>query len=287
VAHIDVAGIGIEYELLGKPGDHAVALSPGGRFSKDIAGLRELGEALVAGGKRVLLWDRPNCGLSDICFEGDNESAMQGRVLTQLIRKLDLGPTVVGGGSAGSRTSLFAAVHDPEIVSHLMLWWVSGGAVSVLTLGAAYFGTPAAAARMFGLEAVLGLPQWDPIKNDPKKRAAFLKQDPNTFIATMERWSASFIPSESSPVPGMTSKDFARLTMPVGIVRGSVGDIYHPASVAEAMQKIIPQAELIDPPWDDESPMRCLIAAAPVGGSPFQDWPNLAPKILEFTNRKR
>jgi pimeloyl-ACP methyl ester carboxylesterase len=287
MSRIEISGIGIEYELLGKPGGHAVVLNPGGRFPKEIAGLRELGEALVAGGKRVLLWDRPNCGASDICFEGDNESALQGRILTQLIRKLDLGPTAVGGGSAGSRTALFAALQDPEIVSHLMPWWISGGTTSVLTLGAAYFGTPAAAARMFGLEAVLGLPQWDPIKNDPKKRAAFLKQDPDKFIATMERWGTSFIPTGSSPVPGMTPEDFKRLTMPTLIIRGSARDIYHPAYISEAVHKLIPHSELVDPPWPDDAPMQRLIAAAPTGSSPFLDWPLLAPMILEFTSGKR
>ena len=35
-----------------------------GRFGKEIPGLRPLAEALVAGGYRVLLWDRPNCGAS-------------------------------------------------------------------------------------------------------------------------------------------------------------------------------------------------------------------------------
>jgi pimeloyl-ACP methyl ester carboxylesterase len=287
MARIEISGIGIEYELLGKPGNHAVVLNPGGRYPKSIEGLPELAEKLVAGGKRVLLWDRPNCGQSDICFEGDNESAVQGRVLTQLIRALDLGPSAVGGGSAGSRTSLFAAFHDPGAVSHLMPWWISGGTVSVLTLGASYFGTPAAAARMFGLEAVLNLPQWDGIKNDPKKRAAFLQQDLDTFVATMQRWGTSFIPSDDSPVPGMSVADFKRLTMPTLIIRGAATDIYHPKEISEQVHKLIPHSEIIDPPWPDDSPMKRLAAAAPVGGSPFQDWPLLAPVILEFTNRKR
>lgn len=78
---IEISRVGIEYELLGKPGAHAVALNPGGRYSKDEPGIRELGEALVGGGKCVLLSDRPNCGASDICFGGDNESALQGRIL--------------------------------------------------------------------------------------------------------------------------------------------------------------------------------------------------------------
>jgi pimeloyl-ACP methyl ester carboxylesterase len=282
---VDISGIGIEYELLGKPGAHAVALNPGGRFSKDAPGIRELGEALAAGGKRVLLWDRPNCGASDLCFEGDNESALQGRMLAQLIRTLKLGPTAVGGGSAGSRTALFAAVHDPEVFSHLMPWWISGGITSILTLGSAYFGTPAAAVRLSGLAAVLDLPLWDHIANDPRKREIFLKQDPDRFVATMERWGTSFIPWEASPVPGMSLKDFERLTMPTLIFRGAPKDIYHPTEISEWVHKLIPHSEIVDPPWSEDAPMERLAVAGPTRSSPFLDWPMLAPALLEFTSR--
>jgi pimeloyl-ACP methyl ester carboxylesterase len=284
---IEISGIGIEYELLGTPGAHAVAINPGGRFSKDAPGIRELGEALATGGKRVLLWDRPNCGASDLCLAGGNESALQGRTLTQLIHSLNLGPTAVGGGSAGSRTSLFAAVHDPGVVSHLIPWWISGGTTSVLTLGASYYGTPAVTARLAGLAAVLELPLWDAVKNDPRKRDAFLKQDLDQFVATMERWGTSFIPSDDSPVPGMSPKDFARLTMPTLIIRGAVTDIYHPARISEWVHKLIPDSEIIDPPWPDDAPMQRLAVATRTGSSPFLDWPMLAPTILEFTSRSR
>jgi pimeloyl-ACP methyl ester carboxylesterase len=136
MAHIELSGVRIEYDLLGPEGAHCVAVTPGGRMSMEAGGVRTLGEALAALGKRVLLWDRPNAGLSDLHFEGDNESAMHGRFLTGLIRALGLGPTALAGGSAGSRVSLLAAVQDPEIVSHLAQWWISGGTVSLMMLGA-------------------------------------------------------------------------------------------------------------------------------------------------------
>jgi pimeloyl-ACP methyl ester carboxylesterase len=285
MSRINISGIGIEYELLGRSGAQAIALTPGGRFSKDVPGLRALAEVLAAGDRRVLLWDRPNCGASDICFDGDSEAVLQGRILTQLIRALDLGPTAVGGGSAGSRTSLFAALADPATISHLIPWWISGGAVSLLTLGAAYFATPAVAARMFGLAAVLELPQWDAIKNDPRKREGFLAQDPNQFVAVMERWATSFIGSEGSPVPGMRPEDFKRLTMPTLIIRGSAGDIYHPDYVSDWVHKLLPASQMVDPPWADDAPMQRLAEAARTGGSPFQDWHLLAPAMLQFTSR--
>jgi hypothetical protein len=59
MARISISGVGVEYELLGEPGAPAVAITPGGRFAMDTPGVRELGEALVAGGRRVLIWNRP------------------------------------------------------------------------------------------------------------------------------------------------------------------------------------------------------------------------------------
>ncbi len=51
---MDINGIGIAYDIIGS-GDHAVAITPGGRFSKDTPGLRELAEKLAEGGLKVLI----------------------------------------------------------------------------------------------------------------------------------------------------------------------------------------------------------------------------------------
>jgi pimeloyl-ACP methyl ester carboxylesterase len=288
VARIDISGIGIEYELLGPPGAHAVAIVPGGRYSMQADGVRELGEALAAGGKRVLLFDRPNCGASDISFDGDNEQALQGRVLTQLIRALDLGPTAIGGGSAGSRTTLLAAAHDPEAVSHLLQWWISGGVVALMLLGASYACEPAVAARVGGMEAVAGLPLWaEQLKRNPRNREILLGQDPESFVAKMQQWASAFVASESSPVPGMSPEAFARLTMPVMIVRASPTDIWHPAETSDWVRRLVPHAEVVEAPWEPDAPMHRVTTAGRTGSSPFLDWPKLAPQILEFTSRRR
>jgi pimeloyl-ACP methyl ester carboxylesterase len=283
---IDISGIAIEYELLGEPGAPAVALTPGGRLAKDAPGLPQLAQKLVAGGKRVLLWDRPNCGASDICFDGDSESALQGRTLTQLIRALNLGPTALAGGSAGSRTSLFAAIDDPAVVSHLAQWWISGGTISLLMLGASYCCESALAASMGGMAAVAGLPTWsEQIKRNPRNRDLILRQDPAHFIATMERWASAFIPSSVSPVPGMSRKDFARLSMPVMIFRGSPRDLYHPARISEWIHELIPHSELVDAPWSEDAFVERMAAAARAGSGHLADWPMLAPAILKFINQ--
>ncbi|MEN3320604.1 MAG: 2-hydroxy-6-oxonona-2,4-dienedioate hydrolase, partial [Mycobacterium sp.] len=80
----EINGGNVVYEILGNDGDF-IALTPGGRFSKDIEGLRPLAEELVKGGYRVLLWDRPNCGNSDVQFYGQSESHMRAETLHALI----------------------------------------------------------------------------------------------------------------------------------------------------------------------------------------------------------
>ena len=77
---IEINGGNVVYEILGETGD-LIALTPGGRFSKDIPGLRPLAETLVEGGYRVLLWDRPELRASDVQFYGQSESHMRAETL--------------------------------------------------------------------------------------------------------------------------------------------------------------------------------------------------------------
>ena len=286
MARIDVAGTGIEYELTGEVGAPAIALTPGGRFPKEAPGIRTFAEALAAGERRVLIWDRPNSGASDLCFEGASESAMQGKILVSLIRALNLGPTAVAGGSAGSRTSLFAAAHDPKAISHLIQWWVSGGTLSLMSLGSAYCCEPAIAASIGGMAAVAKQPMWAYyLQSSEVNRARFLALDTVAFIATMARWAEAFVPSASAPVPGMAPEAFARLTMPVLIFRGSKQDLYHPAWVCERLAELVPHAKLLDPPWTEQEFVQRQIEAGRTGTGHFLDWPLLAPAILKFTSR--
>jgi pimeloyl-ACP methyl ester carboxylesterase len=78
VANID--GLELAYDVIGDTGDDARepwVITPGGRFSKDYGGIREMAQALADAGKRVLIWDRPNCGASQVCFDGPPESVLQ------------------------------------------------------------------------------------------------------------------------------------------------------------------------------------------------------------------
>lgn len=288
MSNIEISGLGIEYELLGKPGAPAVAITPGGRFAKDSPGVGELGAALAAGGRRVLLWDRPNCGASDISFDGEGEAKIQAEVLCGLIRTLELGPTALAGGSAGARVSLVAALHDPGIFSHLALWWVSGGTASMMMMGAGYCSELALAASMGGMEAVAALPAFaEQVERNPRNRDIILQQEPEAFIAKMERWAGGYLPAEPHAVPGFTPDQLAALPMPVLIFNNNPRDFFHRAPITEWLHAAIPHSQLIELPWQGDVFAKCMKTALSngTGQGHFIHWPDLAPAILEFIGR--
>lgn len=134
---MEINGGNVVYEILGKEGDF-IALTPGGRFSKDIDGLRPLAQELVKGGYRVLLWDRPNCGKSDVQFYGQSESHMRAETLHALITGLDIGPCIIAGGSGGARDSMLTTMLYPEIARKLVVWNIVGGVYGSFVLGSYY-----------------------------------------------------------------------------------------------------------------------------------------------------
>jgi pimeloyl-ACP methyl ester carboxylesterase len=283
MARIDIDGIGIEYDLLGDPAGQPVVVTPGGRYSKDIPGLPQLGRLLAERGFRVLLWDRPNTGASDLHFAGSSESAMQGEVLAKLIPALGLAPALLVGGSAGARISLFAARAAPEVVKGLLLCWISGGLISMMRLGSFYCCEPAEVAALKTMEDVAAMPIWSQqIAANPRNRDYMLNQDPQAFIAQMERWAHGYIPSPDTPVGGFTAEDFARLTMPVTILRGSPRDLYHPAWVCEQVHERLPNSQMIDPPWHID----IFADRMNDGKGLFSDFPMLAPVVSEFAERR-
>src|ERR1700761_134199 len=158
MATATVNGLDIAAGVL-RDGDQVRGVAPGGRFSKDYGGVRELARGLAGTGRRVLIWDRPNCGASSVSFEGSTESALQADTLAALIRQLELGPVVVAGGSGGSRVSLMTVARNPDIASGLAMWWISGGVFGLMALGWYYEGGSIEAAWKYGMERVVELPE--------------------------------------------------------------------------------------------------------------------------------
>src|ERR1700704_3525530 len=169
----------VVYEILGETGDF-IALTPGGRYSKDIEGLRPLAEELVKGGYRVLLWDRPNCGKSDLQFYGQSESHMRAETLHALITELGIGPCIIAGGSGGARDSMLTTMLYPKIVRKLVVWNIVGGVYGSFVLGSYYIVPSILAVRGGGMKDVARIGEWkERIAENPVNEQRILGQDPD------------------------------------------------------------------------------------------------------------
>ena len=276
---IDVNGVGIAYEIIGNGSKHAI-ITPGGRFSKDSPGVRDLAEGLAAQDHKVVIWDRPNCGESDICFTGETESILNADTLVGLLKALDMAPALVIGGSAGSRVSLIAAHRHPDAVRKLAVLWITGDAIGLSGLVSVYCGNIYAAAKIGGMAAVAEDPGLaETISRNPGNRQRILDQDIDSFFVTMQRWGHSYLPYEGSPVPGLRNEDFANLKMPVLIFRSGESDPHHPRYTTEQVHALIPGSKMVEPPWGDREWVDRM--ATPEGGL-FKSWGQLAPQLLEF-----
>ncbi|HEY8527558.1 MAG TPA: alpha/beta hydrolase [Acidimicrobiales bacterium] len=278
-----VDGLSIAYEVHGDAGRPWV-ITPGGRFSKDSPGVRELARALAAAGNRVVIWDRPNCGESDVCFEGESESAMQADALAGLLRELDLAPAIIAGGSGGSRVSLLTAQRHRDVAAGLALWWISGGPYGLITLGAHYCGNSIRAAWTDGMEAVADLPEWAEVQErNPGNRQRILAQDRQRFIATLERWMLVYCPCGDEVVPGLPDDEARALDVPALVFRSGESDPHHTRATSERVAELLPRATLVEPPWGDREWLeRQQARPGGAGEGLFVNWPKLAPQLLDW-----
>ncbi|OBB20017.1 alpha/beta hydrolase [Mycolicibacterium elephantis] len=281
----EVNGGNVVYEILGKEGDF-IALTPGGRFSKDIEGLRPLAQQLVKGGYRVLLWDRPNCGKSDVQFYGQSESHMRAETLHALITGLDIGPCIIAGGSGGARDSMLTTMLYPEIVRKLVVWNIVGGVYGSFVLGSYYIVPSILAVRGAGMKGVIAVDEWKQrIAENPANRERFLAIDPDEFLKLMLRWLNAFVPKPGQTIPGVEDEMFDNIKVPTLIIRGGENDLDHPKRTSLEVSCLIKGSTLIDPPWPEDAWERAGEARA--SGkvkrfNMFDTWVQAAPAILDF-----
>jgi pimeloyl-ACP methyl ester carboxylesterase len=285
MATAEIDGTQLSYELIGS-GAEPWVITPGGRFSKDTPGVRELAARLAEHDRQVLIWDRPNTGASDVCFEGSSESAMQADCLAGLLRHLDLAPAVIFGGSGGARVSLLTAAQHPDVAAGLAMVWISGGVYGLMLLATVYCGESIRVAWRGGMEAVVELPEWaEVLERNPRNRDRFLALDPAQFIATLERWMLAYCPDPAATVPGLSDEACARVTVPTLIFRSGHRDPHHTRATSERLHQLIPGSRLVEPPWGDDEWNERSDAAREGRGALFERWPLLAPQLLELSAR--
>jgi pimeloyl-ACP methyl ester carboxylesterase len=274
----------ISYEIIGDGGQPWV-LTPGGRFSKDTPGLRQLAEALAEQGKQVLIWDRPNTGASDVVFTGSSESEMQADRLAGLLQTLDMKPAVIFGGSGGSRVSLLTAARHPEVAAGLAMVWMSGGTYGLMGLALVYCGESIRVAWRGGMEAVVELPEWQEVlERNPANRERFLSLEPRAFIETLERWMQVYCVGADELVPGMPDGHYSNVTVPTLIFRSGASDPHHTRATSERLHELMVGSRLVEPPWGDDEWNQRSDEARSGTGFLFEHWPLLAPQLLEFAD---
>ena len=239
--HANVRGIHINYKILGERGPW-VALSPGGR--RDISGIEPLARPLAAAGHRVVIFDRRNCGASEVVIEGDNsEYEIWADDIHELLSQLGALPAVVGGSSSGCRTALLFALRHPAAARGLLLWRVTGGRFACERLAEEYYGQYIEAARRGGMAAVCAMEHWrERIEARPENRTALMRMDPQRFIAVMSHWREYFVRGADLPVIGATEAELRSIKIPACVVPGN--DNTHGQKTGETLGRLLADAEV-------------------------------------------
>jgi pimeloyl-ACP methyl ester carboxylesterase len=236
-----VRGVNINYKILGNRGPW-VALSPGGR--RDISGIELLAGKVADRGYRVVIFDRRNCGASDVVIDGnESEYEIWADDIHDLLRQLGALPVIVGGSSSGCRTALLFALRHPESVRALLLWRVTGGRFACERLAEEYYGQFITAAKAGGMAAVCEMEHWkERIEANPANRGALMNMDPARFIAVMSHWREYFLKGADLPVIGATETELQSIRVPACIVPGN--DNTHGRQTGENLGRLLQKGEV-------------------------------------------
>jgi len=283
---VEINGGNVEYELHGPDQGQRIVLTPGGRFSKEVPGLRPLADELVNAGMRVLLWDRPNCGASDVQFTGQSESHMRADTLAGLLEALDFAPAVIAGGSGGSRDSILTVMRHPEVATKLIVWNIVGGVFGSISLAGVYNTPSIRAAQSLGMDAVIAMPEWQAlIEGNPRNLQRLQAISREEFLKVMLRWMNAFVPKPGQTIPGVEDEEFEKIQVPTMIIRGGADDWDHPKRTSLEVHCLIRQSQLVEPPWPEDAWERAVEARAQGRGNIFDPWVKAAPLILDFVGK--
>ncbi len=270
-----VNGANILYEEMGE--GTPIILTPGSRY--DMNAVRGLAEQL-ASEYRVIIYDRRNCGASDVIISGDlSEQEIWAEDVYEILHQLQATPAYVGGGSAGCRVSLLLAIRHPESVKGLLLWHITGGTVAAEQLGYSYYEEFIEIAREDGM---LGVTKTDffaeRIRQNPSNLERLTSMHTDDFMAVMRRWRTFF--TDKDPVIGATKEQLEKIAVPAVIIPGD--DDVHPLLVGQNLHSILPDSELHSPVWSKEEGERFALESPDVVQQMGHD--RRARIFLEFLN---
>ena len=264
-----INGISMRYDVFGDRGPW-VALSPGGR--REGAAAAGLARRMAAAGHRVVIFDRRNCGASDVSIESTDksESELWADDLHALLSKLGALPVAAGGGSSGCRLAVLLALRYPKDVSALLLWRVTGGAHACEKLAYQYYGDYIEAAQKGGMKAVCETEHFAGcIAANPRNRDYLMGFKTEDFIRRMRGWSEYFLRDKDLPIIGASEQELRSLKVPACIVPGN--DWRHNPKVAARAVELIPVAELHD----------LIKVQRDVDRGPHEDWDEIEAEMAE------
>lgn len=172
------------------------------------------------------------------------------------------GPVVLGGISMGAAIATRLAVTRPALVRALVLVrpaWVTEAAPSNMApnaeVGALLSRLPADQAR----KTFAASPTARRLAEEAPDNLASLM---GFFERVPQDATARLLTAISADGPGVSSADLAALSLPV-LVCGTLEDAIHPAARAEALARLIPQAQLVHlPPKGRDKPAHLAALAA-------------------------
>ena len=281
---VEVKGGNVEYELLGDPGAPVVVVTPGGRFSKDEPGVRTFAQALAEGGLRVLLWDRPNTGRSEVQLYGETESHMRADTLHGLLTGLDIAPCIIAGGSGGARDSMLTVMLHPELATKLLVWNIVGGVYGTVAL--THNVLPSIQVlRSRGMDGLLAAEPWKTLIDvNPRNRERLLAVGPDELERVFLRWLNAFIPRSGQTIPGVDDELFEQIDVPTLIIRGGAKDINHPKRTSLEVSCLIEGSTLIEPPWPEDAWEREAKLRVQGKANVFDSWVLGAKAMLDFVH---
>jgi pimeloyl-ACP methyl ester carboxylesterase len=236
-----IRGVNINYKILGERGPW-LALSPGGR--RDLSGIELQAQEVANLGHRVVIFDRRNCGASDVVIDGnESEYEIWADDIHELLSQLGALPAFVGGSSSGCRTALLFALRHPESVRGLLLWRVTGGRFACERLAQEYYGQYIEAAQQGGMAAVCEMEHWqERVKARPENREALMKMTPERFIRVMSHWREYFLRGADLPVIGATEEELKSINVPACIIPGN--DNTHGRQTGENLGRLLQKSEV-------------------------------------------
>jgi pimeloyl-ACP methyl ester carboxylesterase len=242
VAFLTIDGCDLHYEVQGS--GPTVVLTSGGMSP---AGAMLSLAAPLAHRYRVVTWDRPNQGSSQVCFDDVSELDMCARHLRALLEYLGEPTAFLVGASEGTRVNVRAALRYPDMVSGLFLWQISAGETGAPWLRDSYYETYARVAESDGMAGVVRTPWWNErVKFNNTNRDRLLGVDPTVFAARMRGWAAELRGEDA--IYGHHDDELRRIACPAWVVEGV--DSWHPKSNSQRVAQALSNGRLVPAPYD-------------------------------------